>query len=348
MAKIIKKSKKTITGKSRQAGVKKAVKTPNKKTPEDLAEKTVPDTEKTAKSSSTANRQRSWIIGIMALVMVLVIVEVTVLLKKKAERYQSLTQIGTIAKRGDRNLPEGFIGTMLGKIDVLGRYLHVDENWQKILVLEAATGKFYFAVDKHILQQEQFQPRDVMGDAEGNIYILDRSQVVVVSPQGKFLSRWEVPNAGALNIAKDGNILITDGARKAIVIYSPAGEELGSFGSRGGKKVRLVSPGRLDIDGQGNIYVLDSGTKQVKVFSSAGKFKHSWKLKFQNFGNSSIDVQDKKIYINDFSGNFIWVYSLSGKLIWQIKEKYPGSVSVDESGKMYLAAPQGIGRFELN
>jgi len=293
-------------------------------------------------------KPRSVIMVILGVIAVLVAVEVVVLFKGKVDRQRALKAVATFGERGEPQRLQAFKGTMTEKIDGQGRLFLVDSEWKKVLAWKATTGEFLMAITSEGAQRENFSPTDVAIDAKGNIYVLDQvnQEVSAFTPGGDWVRRWPARNAVAIAVAANGDVLVSDSQDMKIVRYSPEGKELRRFAGPGTAKGKLKNPSRLATDAKGNIYVVDHGNQRIQVFSPEGAFRRAWPLKFVPSNNTTgVTVWGNEVYVNDFQNSYIWVYSLQGKLVGQIKITYPSTVAIDREGNIYLPAPGGIDRY---
>lgn len=300
-----------------------------------------------AKAPVPAARPNPWVLLALGAVAVLVVFEMTVLVKGKADRQRTLQELGTFGERGGAERPGAFHGPILIKVDAQERLLMVDIDWRKVLAWEAQSGKFLFECGPAAAKETGFQPSDVGTDAQGTLYVLDRlrQEVRVFSPTGEWVRTWAAPSATALAVTPKGQVLTSDSVRKQVVQYSPEGQELKRFGGPGTGKGRFGQPYRLDTDANGNIYVLDTGNQCVQVLSPNGSAVRMWNLKYKPAILSGIVVRNQEVFLNDYENNFIWIYSTSGALAGQISNPYPSTMAVDRAGQVYLPGPAGITRY---
>lgn len=71
--------------------------------------------------------------------------------------------------------------------------------------------------------------------------------------------------------ARNGKIIVSDTALKAVYLFDVPGRSLFTFGSRGEGK--LEKPLGVAVDEETNYYVADAGARNVVVFDSIGHFK---------------------------------------------------------------------------
>ena len=59
---------------------------------------------------------------------------------------------------------------------------------------------------------------------------------------------------------------------KCISIFSPSGEKIRTFGSKGSAQGQFDDPRGVAVDGDGNILVVDGNNHRILKFTSGGKF----------------------------------------------------------------------------
>jgi tripartite motif-containing protein 71 len=290
---------------------------------------------------------KPWVLLALGVVAVLVVFEMTALLKGKVDRQRQLVQQSAFGSRGGQQRPESYNGAIALKTDAQDRLYLVDPDWSKVLVYDTRASKFLFAIDRTTAQKPTFAPTDVAADAQGNVYVLDRGnlEVAVFSATGEPLRRFPVPNASALAVSPKGEVLVSDNVKMQVVRYSPEGKELKRFGSPGSGRGQFNNPYRLTTDPAGNIYVVDMLNRRIQSFSPEGGFKHAWTLKFTPGIIVGITTWGKSVFINDFDNGFIWEYTPSGQLVGQITFVYPSNFALDSTGNFYLPSIEGIGRY---
>jgi len=140
-------------------------------------------------------------------------------------------------------------------------------------------------------------PHSVRVDSKGNIWTVDAgsSRILKFTPEGKELLRIEVgempaahPSAfkGTADIAfgPDGNLYIADGYGNArVLVYSPEGRRLRSFGERGTGPGQLQVPHGIQVDSDGTVYVADRENGRIQRFTLEGKFIGLWEVHGKTF-----------------------------------------------------------------
>jgi hypothetical protein len=108
-------------------------------------------------------------------------------------------------------------------------------------------------------------PQDVAVDLNGNVYVVDSTHVVKLTPAGV---QTTVATAGGSGVAVDaaGNVLVTMGT--TLVEYPAGGGSAVTLSSA------LTTPLGLALDGYGNAYIADSGLKgYYELQRTAGYYK---------------------------------------------------------------------------
>jgi tripartite motif-containing protein 71 len=85
------------------------------------------------------------------------------------------------------------------------------------------------------------------------------------SKLGKFSGSW-----GMAVSPKTGDVLVADSGHNMIFVFSPAGEELRSFGSSG--EGALSEPTGISVTPAGEVWVADYSANKVEEFSEEGKY----------------------------------------------------------------------------
>ncbi len=301
--------------------------------------------------------KRMWPQVIFALIVLLVGVEVFVMIKGKIDRQGELKLVRVIGQRGGPPEAAGqFWGPGNIRVDrVQNRVAMVDGNFNKVLFFNTKDGSLLAEVDKqgkHVVDPTKttfpagdFSPTNGAFDGQGNFYVVDKAhgEVTIISPEYTIVGTWKVPSPQEIAVdAKKNIIYITDKTTNDIVAYAQDGKETARFGSDD-----LQEPTFMAVDDNGDIYVVDRGAKKVAVFGTDGKFKRTFKVGFNPFGNPDIDVLNGKVYLSEHDNQRVWVFDAEGKFLWDLVAAYPAVLGVDGSGLVYLSGPSGIHQFRV-
>jgi DNA-binding beta-propeller fold protein YncE len=138
--------------------------------------------------------------------------------------------------------------------------------------------------------------------------------VIVIKKLGtpiKIISAVNEPWGVAVN--KKGEILVAERYRHCISIFSPTGNKLRSFGSKGSGPGQFVEPCGVAVDDDGNILVADSGNHRIQKFTSDSKHITSVGSRGSNPLQFSIPISvvispiTKKIAIPDWNNHRIQI-----------------------------------------
>ena len=152
-------------------------------------------------------------------------------------------------------------------------------------------------------------------------------------------------------VSKRCNIIVAERGGHCVSVFSPAGEKIKSFGSRGSNHGQLNCLAGIAVDANDNILVADFGNHRIQKFSSDGNFitavgKYGNKqLEFKNPIGIVIHPRIRKVYVADsknhriqilnpdltFSSSFGSFGSDNGQF------QYPCDVAFDSTGNVYVA-----------
>ena len=169
-----------------------------------------------------------------------------------------------------------------------------------------------------------------------------------------------VRNPWGVAVNQRGKIIVAESGAGCISVFSPAGEKLRSFGSRGsghGQIYEQILYGRFDrpcgvaVDDDGNILVVEDFTHRIQKFTPDGKFitsvgkKGSNPLEFNEPMGIAIHPLNKKVYIVDYSNHRVQILnpdltfsSTFGSLgSGNGQFQRPWDVAFDSTGNVYVA-----------
>lgn len=200
------------------------------------------------------------------------------------------------------------------------------------------------------------KPRAMAIDAHDQIYIVDMTaRIQVFDTAGHYLRSWKTPEfkngrPTGMSMGRDGTLLVADTHYHRVLVYSPTGELLRTFGHPG------QGPGEFSLvtnvvqDSQGNLYTGEySDCDRIQKFSADGKFLLQWGGHGSEPGQLSrpqgltIDRQDH-LWVADACNHRIQVFDGQGKLlrIWGKAGSRPGElyypycIAVAEDGNVWV------------
>ena len=149
-------------------------------------------------------------------------------------------------------------------------------------------------------------------------------------------------------VSQSGKLMVTENKGHCVSIFSPSGEKLRSFGTRGSGKGQFAFPGGVALDGMGNILVVDN--HRIQKFTIDGQFitavgtegngplqfKYPYGITF-NTSNNKVYVVDKnhRIQILNSDLTFYNTFGRPGSGKGQFRE--PSDIACDSTGKVYVA-----------
>ena len=165
----------------------------------------------------------------------------------------------------------------------------------------------------------------------------------------KTIGRVKHPWGVAVN--QKGEVIVAEGSGHCVSIFSPTGEKLRSFGSKGSGHGQFNGPRGVAVDDNGNILVVDLYNNCIQKFTPDGTFittvgkKGNNLLEFNQPMGIAIHPLNKRVYIVDcnnhrlqilnpdltFSSSFGSYGSGNGQFC------YPWDVAFDCAGNVHLA-----------
>ena len=190
-------------------------------------------------------------------------------------------------------------------------------------------------------------------DIEGSPYsVTVRLAVQKLGAYVRTIGDHKINEPGGLAVNERGEILVVEGGRQCVSVFTPDGTNLSSFGAPSllGQQI-LSKPHGVAVWDDGTILVTDSGKHCISVFTSEGNFIKSvgelgsGELRFSQPTGIGIHPQTKHIYVTEFVNNQIQVLGqdlgFSGTFGSRGKKHgefiQPWDVSFDSDGFVYVA-----------
>ena len=190
--------------------------------------------------------------------------------------------------------------------------------------------------------------------AEGYHIRESPSSVAVKSPVENLgtpiltLGEVDIPIGVAIN--KRGEVVVTEWNGYCVTVFSPSGEKLQSFGTRG-SGLGQFRPHGVTVDGEGNILVADRLNNRIQKFTAEGQFltavgkPDSGPPQFSFPTDIAFNTINNKMYVVDFRNHHIQVLNsdltFSSTFGKQGSGKgqfsYPWGIACDSTGKVYVA-----------
>ena len=152
-------------------------------------------------------------------------------------------------------------------------------------------------------------------------------------------------------INQRGEVIVTECGRHCVSVFSPSGEKLRTFGSRGSCQGQFESPRGVAVDDEGNILVTDCSNHRIQKFTSEGQLLTAvgangrGPLQFNCPTDIVFNAANKKVYVVDDYNYRVQV--LNSDLTFSSSFGVPGSgkgqfdhprgIACNSSGKVYVA-----------
>ena len=136
-----------------------------------------------------------------------------------------------------------------------------------------------------------------------------------------------------------------------ISIFSPSGEKIRTFGSRGSAQGQFNEPCGVTVDGDGNILVVDGSSHCIQKFKGDGKFltavgqQGNKKLEFYSPFGAAVNHRSRKVYICDRQNHQIQIVNADLTFFSSFGSQgsgdglfnFPWDIAFDSTGNVYVA-----------
>ena len=151
-------------------------------------------------------------------------------------------------------------------------------------------------------------------------------------------------------VNQSGEVVVTEWSGHCVTVFSPSGERLRTFGSRGSSQGQFQFPYGVAVDSEDNILVIDCSNHRVQKFTSQGEFiravgtKGSGPLQFDYPHGIAFNACNGKVYVGSRNGciqilnsdlSYFGTFGTRGSGKGQFAE--PQLIACDSSGKVYVA-----------
>jgi sugar lactone lactonase YvrE len=201
------------------------------------------------------------------------------------------------------------------------------------------------------------EPRAITVAPNGFAYIVDSSgRIQKWKTSGEYVMSWLAPNIErgrpeGVAVLRDGSIAVNNTHDSRVLIYSPQGKLLRSFGKYGKQRGGFLLVTGICVDKEGFIYCADYGGDfdRISKWTPQGRIVASWPghgdgprqfrrpcgLAISAEGDLLVaDIANHRIQrLDRFTGNFKGIIGKPGRAEGQLT--YPYGVSVDPKGNIY-------------
>jgi DNA-binding beta-propeller fold protein YncE len=183
---------------------------------------------------------------------------------------------------GQAETPDAFWGPRDILIDDFD-HVYVTDTGNKRIVVFTLKGEFITEFGEVGLGDGQFdEPSGMAMDEDGNLYVADtwNGRIQAFSPDIEgisqvYMNKWDVEgwygqsldNKPYLTVGIDGNIYVSDPELSRIIVYSPEGEVLATWGFQGSSLSEMNYPTGLFADEMGGLWVGDTKNNRILRFT---------------------------------------------------------------------------------
>jgi DNA-binding beta-propeller fold protein YncE len=152
-------------------------------------------------------------------------------------------------------------------------------------------------------------------------------------------------NINDLQVAPDGDVVVTNAGSYRIQTYTPGGSFVRAFGSSGSAPGQFFNPSGTAIQNDGTIFVMDAGDGQVEVFDAAGSFVRQFPTPVDFYAGAAFNPAQTILYLVDYQAGNIQRVSTTGADMGLLGSfgtgpgqfVRPMGIAVDSSGNLYVA-----------
>jgi DNA-binding beta-propeller fold protein YncE len=190
---------------------------------------------------------------------------------------------------------------------------------------------------------------------DDSFFICDReARIQHLDHDGNPLAEWRTPAHAqgkpvGLTVGPDGNLYVPDTHYFRVLVYTPAGELLREWGSKGTDPGQFIYPTDIAFDSKQNIFVSEYGDNdRIQVFDPTGKFLYQ----FGKFGDGpgefsrpqSMVIDGDLVYVTDSCNHRLAVFKTDGTFVRNMGHvgsgpgelRFPYGLDMDEKGRLVV------------
>ena len=171
---------------------------------------------------------------------------------------------------------------------------------------------------------QMIAPTGTATDNTDNIYVNSEHKLQKFTSSGELIKcigrrgskegEFEYPRGVTLY---DNQVHVCDKDNHRIQVFDLDLNFVRSIGSCGKGRGEFDAPHDVQFDTAGNMYAAEWGNGRVQVMDTSGQFIRSFGQEGEGklYGPSGLHIDDKYVYVSDFSGDYIVVYETSGQFV---------------------------------
>src|SRR5207237_499499 len=143
------------------------------------------------------------------------------------------------------------------------------------------------------------------------------------------IAEWKGPDLGfygprRIAIGPDDSIYVVDQGHTRIVKFSPDGQVLAVWGSKGNGDGQFDDPTSVAVDPVTNkVYVADPRNQRIQVFDLNGKFLTKWAVpewrQPYGFEDLAVDSKSGRLYASSANMDAVLVFDLNGARVGTLR-----------------------------
>ena len=146
-------------------------------------------------------------------------------------------------------------------------------------------------------------------------------------------------------VNKMGEVVVTEWGGHCVSMFSPSGEKLRSFGTRGSAPGQFLCPSGVAVDDDRNVLVVDSKNCRIQKFTHEGQFILSADTRSVDPVDIAYNSSSNKFYMVDTTFHCVHILNSDLTISSTFGRKgsskghfiHPGCVACDSTGKVYVA-----------
>lgn len=261
----------------------------------------------------------------------------------------SMFESGTGEENGRFQEPRGLIADATGNV-----YIADTRNYR--MQVFRPDGSFAWEVGEQGAENGQFnEPNDVAIDPQnGHIFIIDtwNHRVASYDANGTFLGAAAPGFFGPRGVVFHPQwrlLFITDTGNGRIVVMTPDGKVVQTWGQKGKDEDSFLEPVGIDVMSDENLIVVDSLNKRLKIYTPQGERVKIWPIQTTWDGSVGFEghvacAPDGTVFVTDPNEASVHVYNAAGELqekitvdLQQQKLRRPVGIAVTPQGQVLVS-----------